>query len=162
MHILLDQFEKNCVTKPNHPAVCDQKLVIDYQSLRPVAAGLAEQITAQSNKPRVGILAPASAGGAAAILACWYADKIPVPLNFLLGPAELAKIVHDADLDLALTIEHFATTVQATGLQTTILNSQSLVSWFLLETPEVASNDVAVVLYTSGTSGDPKGSLPQL
>lgn len=156
MHILLDQFEKSCAAKPNHPAACDQKLVIDYQGLRAVAAGLAEQITARSNKPRVGILAPASAAGAAAILACWYADKIPVPLNFVLGPAELAKIISDADLDLVLTIEHFATTVQATGLQTIILNSQSLVPGSG-SAPEVAPSDVAVVLYTSGTSGDPKG-----
>lgn len=156
MHPLLDQFEKNCAAHADHPAACDQSLVLDYRSLRAVAAGLADQIAAQTAQPRVGILAPSSSAGAAAIFACWYAGKTPVPLSLLLGPAELGKIIRDAGLDLVLTIQHFAPAVAATGLNALLLNAQSLVPG-QRPAPQAGPTDIGALLYTSGTSGDPKG-----
>ncbi|MCH8804490.1 MAG: AMP-binding protein [Planctomycetes bacterium] len=156
MHPLLDEFEKTCAERMDQPAACDPSLALDFKSFRAVACGLAAQIESQSEQPRVGILAPTSSACAAAIFACWYAGKTPVPLNFLLAPEELAKIVRDAGLDLIVTIERFAPAVEKTGLKLLQLSARSLIPG-RRAAPEAAFEDVAVLLYTSGTSGDPKG-----
>jgi len=88
VHPLLDPFETVCAERARHPAACDQGLTLDYHGFRAVAGRLAAQIAAQTARPRVGILAPTSTACAAAVFACWYAGKTPVPLNFLLAPAE--------------------------------------------------------------------------
>ena len=156
MHPLLSEFEQNVAATPERPALCDQSLILDYQSLRAVAAGLATQIQSQTAQPHVGIMAPTSSACAAAILACWYAGKTPVPLNFLLAPEELGQVVCDAGLDCVLTIEHFAAALEPTGLRTLLLSAQTLVPG-QLEAPSAQADDTAAIIYTSGTSGAPKG-----
>jgi long-chain acyl-CoA synthetase len=156
MHPLLTEFEQVCSRQPDRPAACDQSLALDYNSFRAVAAGLAPQIAAQTEQPRVGIMAPTSSACAAAIFACWYAGKVPVPLNFLLGPEELARIMRDAELELVVTIERFAPNLTGTGLKTLLLSARTLVPGDT-GPPDAEPRDAAVVLYTSGTAGDPKG-----
>lgn len=156
MHPLLDQLERNATDRPEHPAACDQTLSLDYRSFRAVACGLGARIVAQTSRPRVGILAPTSTACAAAVFATWYAGRVPVPLNFMLAPAELGKIIADAGLDLLVTIERFAPAAGATGLKLLLLDGESMQPG-RGATPDAAAGDVAAVIYTSGTSGDPKG-----
>lgn len=156
MHPLLDQLEANCATWPNHPAACDQSLALDYRSFRAVACGLAKHIAGQTDRARVGILAPTSSACAAAVFSCWYAGKVPVPLNFLLAPPELAKIVRDAELDLIVATEHFAAAVRSLGLTLLPLDASTLTPG-AGRAPAVAPGDLGALIYTSGTSGDPKG-----
>ncbi len=158
MHHLLDVFESTVARQPESSAACDQSLMLNYGQFRAVAMGLARQIAEQSRGPRVGILAPTSAAGAAAIFACWYAGKTPVPLNFLLAPEELVKILRDAEIDLLVTIDKFAPSAQKTGLPLLLLNGKTLVPGEV-ERPAAAASDVGVFLYTSGTSGAPKGVM---
>jgi long-chain acyl-CoA synthetase len=156
MHPFLNAFESTVTARPDKPATCDQSLALDYQSLRAVAGGLAGQIAAQTARPHVGILTPTSTAGAVATFGCWYAGKVPVPLNFMLAPQELAKVIRDAGLDLVLTVERFAPAAQAAGLRTLPLSGQTLVPGRCAP-PAATPDDVGALIYTSGTSGDPKG-----
>jgi long-chain acyl-CoA synthetase len=156
MHPLLSIFEKNVAAAPRRVAFGDQSLVLDYRGLRAVAAGLAGRIRSESRQPRVGIMAPTSAAGGAAVFACWYAGRTPVPLNFLLGPAELVKIIRDAGLDGVIAVDLFAEKLAPTGLKVIPLNARTLVPGDL-PAPHAEAGDIAAVIYTSGTSGDPKG-----
>jgi long-chain acyl-CoA synthetase len=156
MHPFLSEFERNVAATPQRAAVCDQSLILDYRSLHAVAAGLAGQIQSHTSQPRVGIMAPTSAAGAAAIVACWCAGKTPVPLNFLLAPEELNHIVRDAELDCVLTIERFAAALEPIGLKTLLLNAQTLAPG-QRAAPPAEAGDTAAIIYTSGTSGRPKG-----
>lgn len=156
MHPLLDRFEFCVERTPNRLAASDQSLTLDYQSLQAAARGLAERIEAGSSRRQVGILAPTSTAGAVAIFASWYAGRTPTPLNFLLAPGELAKVVRDADLELVVTIERFAPLVENIGLKPLLLNSESLAPG-KRTAPNVGAEDVGALLYTSGTAGDPKG-----
>lgn len=178
IHPLLSIFEDQVARQPQHPAASDDTIMLDYHRFRAAAAHLATHIAAQSVAPRVGVLAPASVAGAAAVFACWYAGRVPVPLNFLLAPAELGRIIRDAGIDLVLTVARLAPAVAATGLKTLVLTPELIgqasgTDCKPVETdtghkpvaqpqmpplpPEVASVDLAVLLYTSGTSADPKG-----
>jgi long-chain acyl-CoA synthetase len=156
MNPLLDAFERVCAERADKMSAGDQALAFDYKTLRAVAAGLARQIEARTQRPHVGILAPTSAVGAAAIFACWYAGRVPVPLNFLLSPPEIGRIIGDAGLDFILTVPHFQSAVAATGLDHVVLGVESLAPG-QRAAPDVRADDAAVILYTSGTSGDPKG-----
>lgn len=156
MHPLLDLLDAVCDQRGEHPAVCDQSLVLSYRQFRAVACGLARLIAQHTDRPRVGVLAPASSACAAAICACWYAGRTPVPLNFLLAPQELAKIVPDAGLDVIVTIDKFAPLIAGAGVKTLPLNGQTLTAG-RGAAPSAVETDVGAVIYTSGTAGDPKG-----
>ena len=156
MHPLLRLFERRVAETPAKLAACDQNLMFDFRSLRAVAIGLSKSIQVNSERTHIGIMAPTSAAGAAAILACWYAGRVPVPLNFLLGPEELAKVVCDADLDCILTVSMFASLVAGSSASIVWLSAQTLVP-AEGDAPPARENDLAAVIYTSGTSGDPKG-----
>ena len=156
MHPLLDIFEKNIDASPERTVLGDPSLMLDYRGLRAVASGLAASIRSETDRPRVGIMAPTSTACGAAIYACWYAGRTPVPLNFLLGPEELIKIIRDAGLDCVIAIDLFAEKLAPTGLKVIPLNAQTLVPG-AGSAPEAKPNDIAAIIYTSGTSGDPKG-----
>ncbi len=156
MHPLLDLLEQNAADRADHPAACDQSLSLDYRSFRAAACGLGARIAAQTEQPRVGILAPTSTACAAAVFACWYAGRVPVPLNFMLAPGELVKIIRDAGLDLIVAAERFAPAVEATGLKLLPLNAHTLTPG-QAQAPPATPADIAAVIYTSGTLGDPKG-----
>jgi long-chain acyl-CoA synthetase len=157
MHLLLDLLEKNVVHRGDYPAACDQSLSLNYRSFRAVACGLAGRIAAESRQPRVGILAPPSTASAVAGFACWYAGKVPVPLNFVLAPSELAQVVRDAGLDLVLAIDRFAPLVAAAALRVLPLDRDTLVPGER-PAPAASPDETAVVIYTSGTTGQPKGA----
>lgn len=156
MHPLLDRFEAIVAQRATHPAVRDQHVTLDYRTLHAVAGGLAQRIAAETSQPRVGIFAPASSACAAAIFASWYAGKTPVPLNFLLGREELGKVIADAGIDTIISIDHLADAVHAAGLKHIPLNRTTLTPG-RRPAPAATDRDLAVVVYTSGTSGVPKG-----
>lgn len=156
MHPLLDRFDAIVARQPTRLAAADQSLLLDYRSFHAVAGGLANQIVQATSRPHVGVLAPTSAACAAAIFACWRAGRVPVPLNFLLSPGELAKIVVDAGLDCLVTVEHFRPLAQALNLAAIEMNGRTLVPGSAAA-PPCELRDIATIIYTSGTSGDPKG-----
>lgn len=184
MGTLLQALTESAARRPGHLAVADQSLMLSFAELHTLATKLARRIEGETGAAHVGILLPTSSLGAVALLACWYSGRVPVPLNFLLSAEELAGVVRDAELDLILTISHFAEAAKglerATGARALMLNAQ-----LLHESPAAAGNaeseefanlraecshypdartecsrsptETAVILYTSGTQGRPKG-----
>jgi len=157
MHWLLDRFETNCIQRADQPAACDQSLSLDYKSFRAVACGLGARIAECTDGPRVGILAPTSTVCAVSVFACWYAGKIPVPLNFMLAPDEFAHVVADAGVDLAVSIEAFKPLAESVGLNTLLLQAPTLAPG-QMDLPAAAAEDIGALVYTSGTAGEPKGA----
>ncbi len=156
MHLLLDQFEQVCRDRSQHLAVSDQALALDYQSLHAVVGGLASIIRESTPHPHVGLMAPPSAACAAAVLATWYAGKIPVPLNFLLPPEEQVHVIRDAEISFVVVTEHFAEYARQAGLNVLVLGPDTLRPG-QIDTPAAQPDDLGVLIYTSGTAGVPKG-----
>ncbi len=162
--MLVSAFLESCERFPGKLAVADHAARLTYAQLRRITRVLCRAIDSRTQLPRVGLMLPGSAGGLASLFAALWADKIAIPLNFLLNPSELKKVVEDADIDLILSTVHLRETVDQLPAQACYLEELRLKRKFLFEmlrgappVPRHDADDVAFTLYTSGTTGLPKG-----
>lgn len=115
--------------------------------------------------PRVGILLPNSLEFAIAFFGIHHAGRTVVPFNGFLTPPELSVMVHHSEIDLLLTnklLEPLARGVQKIGgwKGEVKLVEDCLSEQISILPPKYSSpNEMAVLLYTSGTTGDPKGVM---
>lgn len=145
-------------------AVADARVRLTYSRLMTLSRVMRDVIAEGTQKDKVGVLLPASAGFSGCFFGGLWAGKIIVPLNFLLSAAELERIVARAGIDLILSVKHFTELLQGVPARTLFLEDLSLkrrlVTAMLRRTPKpprADGNDTAVILFTSGTSGQPKG-----
>ena len=126
------------------------------------ALHIADAIEANCRTRTVGLLIPTSGLFAPAALAGWMTGRVVVPLNYLLRRPELEHVVRDCDTDTVLTIgpmlEYIGFTPNVDSvvmLEDLPYKSMPTPRWPALASPD----DLAVILYTSGTSGLPKGVM---
>jgi long-chain acyl-CoA synthetase len=106
----------------------------------------------------VGVLLPNCAAYPPALCGAIWAGKIPVPLNPLLKPPELDFIFHETGIDTVIVTD--LTRPLVAGLA---VRSVPVADLFCFPRPTradpmpAAPDDTAVLLYTSGTTGRPKG-----
>ncbi|KAG9456124.1 hypothetical protein H6P81_000632 [Aristolochia fimbriata] len=120
---------------------------------------------------RIGIVAKPSAEFVAGVLGTWLGGGIAVPLALSYPEAELFHVMNDADISMILCteehqelMENVATTCGAQfSLIPTVpsFSSKSSMPKVDVEDIETASipkgEDPALIVYTSGTTGKPKG-----
>jgi long-chain acyl-CoA synthetase len=121
-------------------------------------------IRRETSCERVGLMLPSSAAFPAALFGVLWASRVAVPLNFLLRAEELAGVVRDAQIDLILTIGHFRELAGKLPARAVCLEDLSLkkaMFWTAFRRlpgpPRPNPHDSAVILYTSGTTAEPKG-----
>ena len=131
-------------------------------TLRYLASHIAKAIHAATDRPRVGVMLPTSGLFPAAMLAGWRLGRTMIPLNYLLSKEDLAFVIEDAELDTVITVGPMLdfTGPLPEGIKVIRLD-QMKVSGLPPRTPRkpLAPEDTAVILYTSGTSGRPKGVI---
>ncbi len=135
-----------------------------YRGIDLLVAGMhiADLVESSSQASRVGILLPTSGAFGAASYGVWLAGKTIVPLNYLSERETLEYVIEDAGCDLILAsrklVEHLGYEPRAKRVvYLEDLNFRSMPSPRL---PKVVGfEELAVVLYTSGTSGKPKGVM---
>ncbi|NCA70860.1 MAG: long-chain fatty acid--CoA ligase [Sphingobacteriia bacterium] len=143
---------------------------------------VAAHLAAQGVQPgdRIGLYCPNSDAFAIAYYGILKAGAIVVPINLLLAPPEVAWILDDAQATGLIWHEAFAPAVAqirsrlGTGLHELWIGAQrpadvaaAVPGWLeaLQATGPVPQpaidprEDVAVILYTSGTTGKPKGAM---
>lgn len=141
---------------------------------------LAEYLRKNCHSPRVGIVLPPGMGGTVANLAVLFSGKIPVNLNFSLGSSIARKLIKKAEIETLITaekmIEKFPEfpwtdhTIEISSwfkklakapykllMDAILLSLPISFSRYFLKIPKVVSSEEAVLLFTSGSSGDPKG-----
>jgi len=171
------------VKHPRRIALVDrtaERRVVRAGQLAAASAALSRYLRRTVPERRVGIVLPPGAGAFIANLAVLCAGKIPVNLNFTAGKAALeasmkiagVKTVLSADV-LRQRVPNFpwpeqtldlAKTLAAMGGKRAILPWLVAVwllpnQWFatLLGLPKIGDNEEAGLLFTSGSSGEPKG-----
>ncbi|MGD1915523.1 MAG: class I adenylate-forming enzyme family protein [Phycisphaerales bacterium] len=143
-------------------------LVVDdrssYTGLKILAASyyLASEIEKKCSTDTVGVLLPTSGGFPIAALAGWMLGKTVVPLNYLLKPEELQYVIDHCGTDTIVTVEPM---LEFLGYEPKCKTLLKLEDVRFKGMPDLRwparseKDDLAVLLYTSGTSGRPKGVM---
>lgn len=151
-----------------------------YDKLLAAAIVLSKHVKTATQKPRVGIILPPGFGAMVANLAVLFAGKVPVNLNFSAGRQAVESAMKQAELDHYLTADLFVRKLQTfpwpPNRQLTFIErllptmKGAIARWFILSKLLPASilasilgistkggDREALLLFTSGSSGDPKG-----
>ena len=143
-------------------AVSDPNQALDYAGLVRFSDVMRRQIESATKCERVGIMMPSSCAFAGTLYGILWAGRTAVPLNFLLQPAEIAAIVADSGIDTIIGIKHFSPLLNGLPVKTKYVEDIALAremagTWSAAPAPKTKADDIALLLYTSGTSGVPKG-----
>ncbi len=151
-----------------------------FDKLLAAAIVLSKVIRQETQQKRVGIILPPGKGGLLANLATLLAGKVPVNLNFTAGEKAIQSCIAQAGLDKFITADPFVrkmssftwppnkqlvlldrvlpplkTRIGLWLVLSKILSPSLLAS--VLKVPKKGGAEEAVLLFTSGSSGDPKG-----
>lgn len=166
---------RNATCYPDRLAIATAKGALTWKELDEKATWLARALIERGlcKGMRVAVLWHNSLEWALIWYACQRAGAVPMPLNTRLLPEEIVRHVGLAECEAMFCAARFAPTAQKVAAESELrllvveerLPLASAVSWDELlacgssERPEidVREDDEAVVLFTSGTTGQPKG-----
>lgn len=161
--MLFESLFLHAAQKPDEIAIIDDRGQQTWQQLAMSAAGLGMLLSAHTRQPRVGILLPTSAAFVSSFYGTLLAGKTVVPINFLLGDREIAHIIKDSGIDTVLSVTPLIGKLKDAPLKIidllTLPPAPQAPPGFRPQLPNPNASDIAVLLYTSGTAGLPKGVL---
>jgi acyl-[acyl-carrier-protein]-phospholipid O-acyltransferase / long-chain-fatty-acid--[acyl-carrier-protein] ligase len=142
------------------------------------AAALSRHLRREFPDERIAIVLPASKGSMVANLAVTLANKVPVDLNFTVGRAANESCCRRANLRVAISATPFMERLKDFPWPERVLKldellprmKRQIILWWivsallpaclllrLLQIPKKGGHAEAVLLFTSGTTGEPKG-----
>jgi long-chain acyl-CoA synthetase len=123
---------------------------------------IADDIERRCTTRTVGVMLPTTGVTPAALLATWTLGKVAVPLNYLLKREELQYVIDDCETDTIVTVRPMLEFMGYTPRCKNIILLEDLPFKSVPSPRWPALNDdqdLAILLYTSGTSGKPKGVM---
>lgn len=160
---LLRSILRHALIRPRATLAVDDRGEMSAFKLSAGALFLARHIERATERPHVGLMLPTSAAYNMSLLGGWLAKRVAVPLNYLLGREELLHVIRDSEIDVILTSRKLLDALEITENDTgdaklVCLEDLSFKGLPPLRVPPKQNdNELALLVYTSGTSGKPKG-----
>ena len=144
------------------------------------AVALSRYLRKEFPDERIAIILPASKGSVVANLGVTLADKVPVDLNFTIGRAANESCCKRANLRVAISATQFMERLKDFPWPERVLKldelmprmKRQIIFWWMmsilvparlllriLKIPKEGGHREAVLLFTSGSTGEPKGAV---
>ncbi|KGP72035.1 o-succinylbenzoate--CoA ligase [Pontibacillus yanchengensis] len=159
-------LEKRVALTPERPAIHTQESSITFEELRTQAMSMAGKLTSLGVKKgsHVAIYANNSLDFVRFVHAISYIGAVGVFLNTRLTKREISFQLKDADCDVVIYDQDISSIIEDLGEELAIRSHSFAEISKQNESPyepqlEVAMDEVYTILYTSGTTGNPKGVM---
>ncbi len=153
---------RRLLRNPRRDVIVDDKRTYSAGTVVGAALHLAGHLDGRCQSDTLGVLLPTSGGFPIAALAGWMLGKTIVPLNYLLKPDELQYVIDDCGTDTVVTVGQMLEFLDEPPKARHLIRLEE-VSFTGIPDPRwparARADDLAVLLYTSGTSGRPKGVM---
>ncbi|MEM8669395.1 MAG: AMP-binding protein [Planctomycetota bacterium] len=165
MPTLTGSILRHGLFRARRTAIIDDRAEYSYGKLLLGTWHMTTQIEKQTQNSHVGIMLPPSGAFPMALLGTWLLGRTAVPLNYLLSEEELKYVIEDSGIDTILTLGKLVEAIPgASGIPEHVkLVLVDEIEFKGLPRPRlpkrVGADDCTVILYTSGTSGKPKGVM---
>ncbi len=157
---------RRLLASPGAVAAIDDVRTWKRAEILAASAVLADRLAESCRSRTVAFLLPTGAFFPIAAMATWMLGKVAVPLNYLLKPGELQYVVNDCGCDTIVAVQPMLDFVETPPSGPRILRLEDVnfrtipePRWPSLQGCFRSRDELAVLLYTSGTSGKPKGVM---
>jgi acyl-CoA synthetase (AMP-forming)/AMP-acid ligase II len=171
---LLDALLASALAEhPGRAAVAHGDITLTFAELISAADRLAREVSLEPGE-RIMVVAPNVPALLVGMCAAWRAGAVAVPLSARLRRFELARALGDAHPSVVISVPSHGRFALAQALEELSADAPTLRARAVVDDrgemihgselraqrlPDPSPDDLAAILYTSGTTGEPKGAL---